>query len=72
MTEQPRYELIIYWSDEDNSFVAEVPELPGCAADGANYAEAVVNVETAISLWVETARELGRPIPEPRGRLIFA
>lgn len=72
MTEQPRYELIIYWSDEDNSFVAEVPELPGCAADGASYAEAVVNVETAISLWVETARELGRPIPEPRGRLIFA
>jgi predicted RNase H-like HicB family nuclease len=72
MTEQPRYELIIYWSDEDNSFVAEVPELPGCAADGASYAEAVVNVETAISLWVETARELRRPIPEPRGRLIFA
>jgi predicted RNase H-like HicB family nuclease len=72
MTEQPRYELIIYWSDEDNSFVAEVPELPGCAADGASYAEAVVNVETAISLWVDTARELGRPIPEPRGRLIFA
>jgi predicted RNase H-like HicB family nuclease len=72
MTEQPRYELIIYWSDEDNSFVAEVPELPGCAADGASYAEAVVNVETAISLWVETARELGRPIPAPRGRLIFA
>jgi predicted RNase H-like HicB family nuclease len=72
MTKQPRYELIIYWSDEDNSFVAEVPELPGCAADGASYAEAVVNVETAISLWVETARELGRPIPAPRGRLIFA
>jgi predicted RNase H-like HicB family nuclease len=72
MTEQPRYELIIYWPDEDNSFVAEVPELPGCAADGTSYAEAVVNVETAISLWVETARELGRPIPAPRGRLIFA
>ncbi|HEX3070172.1 MAG TPA: type II toxin-antitoxin system HicB family antitoxin [Thermoanaerobaculia bacterium] len=72
MTEQPRYELIIYWSDEDDSFVAEVPELPGCAADGASYAEAVVNVETAISLWVDTARELGRPIPAPRGRLIFA
>jgi predicted RNase H-like HicB family nuclease len=72
MTEQPRYELIIYWSDEDESFVAEVPELPGCAADGATYAEAVVNVETAIKLWVETAQELGRPIPSPRGRLIFA
>jgi predicted RNase H-like HicB family nuclease len=72
MTEQPRYELIIYWSDEDEAFIAEVPELPGCAADGATYAEAVVNVETAISLWVDTARELGRPIPEPRGRLIFA
>jgi len=68
MTEQPRYELIIYWSDEDDSFVAEVPELPGCAADGTSYAEAVANV----ALWVDTARELGRPIPEPRGRLIFA
>jgi predicted RNase H-like HicB family nuclease len=72
MTEQPRYELIIYWSDEDESFIAEVPELPGCAADGATYADAVVNVETAIKLWVETAQELGRPIPAPRGRLIFA
>jgi len=72
MTEQPHYELIIYWSDDDESFVAEVPELPGCAADGATYAEAVANVETAITLWVDTARELGRPIPTPRGRLIFA
>ncbi|MDP9361423.1 MAG: type II toxin-antitoxin system HicB family antitoxin [Acidobacteriota bacterium] len=72
MTEQPRYELIIYWSDDDEAFVAEVPELPGCAADGATYAEAVANVETAILLWVDTARELGRPIPAPRGRLIFA
>ena len=72
MTEQPRYELIIYWSDEDESFIAEVPELPGCAADGATYADAVMNVETAIKLWVETAQELGRPIPAPRGRLIFA
>ncbi|MEA2162692.1 MAG: hypothetical protein QOK37_819 [Thermoanaerobaculia bacterium] len=72
MTEQPRYELIIYWSDEDESFIAEVPELPGCAADGATYADAVTNVETAIKLWVATAQELGRPIPAPRGRLIFA
>ncbi|HEX8694057.1 MAG TPA: type II toxin-antitoxin system HicB family antitoxin [Longimicrobium sp.] len=67
-----RYEIIIYWSDEDQAFIAEVPELPGCAADGATYAEAISNAEVVISEWIETARDLGRPIPEPRGRLLFA
>jgi len=67
-----RYELIIYWSDEDQSFIAEIPELPGCLADGATYKEAVDNVEVVIQEWIDTAKELGRPIPEPKGRLIFA
>jgi predicted RNase H-like HicB family nuclease len=62
-----RYELIIYWSKEDDSFVVEVPELPGCMADGQTYAEAVKNAEQSIDEWIETARRLGRPIPEPRG-----
>lgn len=67
-----RYEVIIYWSEEDQAFIAEVPELPGCAADGSSYQEALANAETVIQEWVETARELGRPIPQPKGRLIFA
>ena len=67
-----RYELIIYWSPEDGVFVAEVPELAGCAADGATYTEAVANVQTVIDEWLETARDLGREIPEPRGRLAYA
>ena len=67
-----RYEVIIYWSDEDDAFIAEVPELPGCMADGPTYQEALANVEVVIQEWIETAKELGRPIPEPRGRLIFA
>ncbi len=67
-----RYELIIYWSAEDNAFIVEVPELPGCAADGATYSEAVANVQTVIDEWIETARDLGRDIPEPRGRLAYA
>jgi len=71
MTES-RYEVIIYWSAEDEAFIAEVPELPGCAADGPTYQEALVNVQEIIEEWIETARELGRPIPEPRGRLMFA
>ncbi|HEX6864357.1 MAG TPA: type II toxin-antitoxin system HicB family antitoxin [Thermoanaerobaculia bacterium] len=71
MTE-PRYEVIIYWSDEDEAFIAEVPELPGCAADGSTYLEALGNVQLIIEEWIETARELGRTIPEPRGRLMFA
>ena len=60
-----KYELIIYWSDEDQSFVVEVPELPGCMADGENYEQAVVNAQQVIEEWIETARELGRPAPEP-------
>jgi len=71
MTE-PRYEVIIYWSSEDEAFIAEVPELPGCASDGSTYQEALGNVQGIIEEWIETARELGRPIPEPRGRLMFA
>ncbi|MES2705835.1 MAG: type II toxin-antitoxin system HicB family antitoxin [Verrucomicrobiota bacterium] len=67
-----RYEIIIYWSRADQSFIAEVPELPGCMADGATYEEAVGNVQTVIQEWIETARSLGRPIPEPKGRLAYA
>ncbi|HUG91430.1 MAG TPA: type II toxin-antitoxin system HicB family antitoxin [Planctomycetaceae bacterium] len=67
-----RYEIILYWSHEDEAFIAEVPELPGCAADGATYQEALSNVEIVIREWIETATELGRPIPEPRGRLLYA
>ncbi len=66
-----RYEVILYWSAEDGAFIAEVPELAGCASDGATYAEALANVEVVIQEWLETARELGRPIPEPRGRLLY-
>ena len=69
---QPRYEVIIYWSAEDAAFIAEVPELPGCAADGATYQDALANVEIIIKEWIETAREEGRSIPEPKGRLMFA
>lgn len=67
-----KYEVIIYWSDEDRAFIAEVPELPGCAADGSTYQEALANVEVIIQEWTETAKELGRPIPQPKGRLLFA
>jgi len=72
MSEKYRYEIIIYWSAEDQAFVAEVPELPGCMSDGATYGEAVANVEVIINEWIETARELGREVPEPKGRLMFA
>ncbi len=67
-----RYELIIYWSEEDKAFVVEVPELPGCMADGATYQEAIANVQVVIQEWIETATELGRPVPAPRGRLVYA
>jgi len=67
-----RYGIIVYWSDEDQAFIAEVPELPGCAADGATYQEAIANVEVVIREWIETATGLGRPIPQPKGRLVFA
>lgn len=66
-----RYEVIIYWSKEDDAFVAEAPELPGCVADGATYQEALSNTEVLIQEWINTAKELGRPIPEPKGRLVF-
>jgi predicted RNase H-like HicB family nuclease len=69
MKPEHRYEVILYWSPEDQAFIAEVPELPGCAADGATYQEALANVEVIISEWIETARDLGRPIPEPRAPL---
>jgi predicted RNase H-like HicB family nuclease len=68
----PKYEIIMYWSYEDQAFIAEVPELPGCAADGSTYQQALANVEVVIQEWLETAQELGRPIPEPKGRLVFA
>ena len=67
-----RYELIIYWSDSDQSFIVEVPELPGCMADGETYEQAVANAQRVIAEWIETARELGRPVPEPKGRLKYA
>jgi predicted RNase H-like HicB family nuclease len=68
----PKYEMIIYWSQEDQAFIAEVPELPGCVADGRTYQEALANAEVVIQEWIETANELGRVIPTPRGRLVFA
>lgn len=68
----PKYEVIIYWNAEDNAFIAEVPELPGCAAYGKTRREALKNVEVVIQEWIETAKELGRPIPQPKGRLVFA
>ncbi len=66
------YEIILYWSAEDHAFIAEVPELAGCAADGATRQEALANVEVVIDEWIETAREIGRDVPEPKGRLLFA
>lgn len=67
-----KYEIILSWSYQDQAFIAEVPELPGCAADGSTRQEALANAETVIAEWLETARELGRPVPEPKGRLLFA
>ncbi len=67
-----KYEIIIYWSEADKSFIAEVPELAGCMADGETYQEALANAEITIQHWIETAKELGRKIPEPKGRLVFA
>jgi predicted RNase H-like HicB family nuclease len=72
MADNIKYEIILYWSEADQAIIAEVPELPGCAADGATYQEAITNVERVIQEWIETARELGRPIPPPRGRLLYA
>ena len=67
-----KYEIIIYWSKEDEAFIAEVPELPGCMADGESYREALENAEVIIQEWIETARQIGRTIPEPKGRLTYA
>ncbi|GCL36345.1 MAG: type II toxin-antitoxin system HicB family antitoxin [Sphaerospermopsis kisseleviana] len=67
-----RYEIIIYWSEEDQAFIAEVPDLPGCAADGKTYQEALQNIEIIMHEWIETAQELGRKIPEPTQRLMSA
>lgn len=67
-----KYEIIIYWSKEDQAFIAEVPELPGCMADGNTYNEALSNAETIIDEWIDTAMELKRPIPQPKGRLMYA
>ena len=67
-----KYEIIIYWSDEDNAFLAEVPELPGCMADGATYQEALANTEQIIEEWITIAKEIGRTIPTPRGKLQYA
>jgi predicted RNase H-like HicB family nuclease len=64
-----RYEINLYWSEEDQSFIAEVPDLPGCAADGETYQKALQNIETIMQEWIETAQELGRKIPEPTQRL---
>ena len=67
-----KYEVIVYWSEEDASYIAEVPELPGCMADGATYEEAIKNAQVVITEWIETARSLGREVPTPRGRLTYA
>ena len=67
-----KYEIIIYWSEDDGAYIAEEPELAGCMADGSTAAEALSNVEQIIREWIETAQELGRPVPEPRGRLRYA
>lgn len=67
-----RYEIIVYWSDEDSTYIAEVPELAGCMADGHTYVDAVKNADVVISEWIETARLVGRPVPEPKGKLYYA
>ena len=67
-----KYEIIMFWSEEDNAFVVEVPELPGCMADGKTHQEALANAERVIGEWIQTAQELGRTVPQPRGRLAYA
>jgi len=69
---ESKYEIIIFWSEEDAAFIAEVPELAGCMADGTTYQEALSNAEKIIQEWIETALEIGRPVPQPRGRLAYA
>jgi len=72
MKEEIKYEMVVYWSDEDGAYVVEVPELPGCMADGSTYEEAIDNTLLVVREWMETAKELGREIPKPKGRLIYA
>lgn len=67
-----KYELVIWWSDEDDTFLVEVPELPGCMADGQTYEEAIANIQTVMAEWIEAAKELGREVPTPKGRLTYA
>ena len=67
-----KYEIIIFWSEEDNAYIAEVPELPGCMADGASYNEVLENVQIVMQKWIDTAKSLNRAIPEPKGRLKYA
>ena len=68
-----KYEIIIYWSEEDQAFIAEVPELPGCMAHGDSHESALANIRDAMALWIETAKEFGDPIPKPKGlRLLLA
>ena len=69
---ESKYEIIIYWSQEDEAFLAEAPELAGCMADGKSYMEAVQNIEIVIRQWIDTAIELGREMPKPKGKLIYA
>jgi predicted RNase H-like HicB family nuclease len=68
----PKYKFVIYWSEDDSAYLAEVPELPGFMADGASYQDALSNAEVVIREWIETAQDLGRPIPQPRGKLMYA
>ena len=72
MKNSHKYEIIIYWSKEDEAYIAEVPELAGCVADGETYQEALSNVEVVISEWIETAKLKGREIPQPKGKLMYA
>lgn len=72
MTDSPKYEIILYWGQEDAAYIAEVPELAGCMADGSTYQEALAEAETVIGEWIETARSIGREIPQPKGKLSYA
>lgn len=72
MSSDWKYDIVVRWSTADQAYVAEVPELPGCAADGVSYEEALANVKVIIQEWIETARELGRPVPEPGALLAHA
>jgi predicted RNase H-like HicB family nuclease len=71
-TTLPQYEIILYWSQADRVVIAEVPELPGCMADGANYQSALEAVQIVMQEWIETAESMGRTVPSPKGRLLFA